>query len=277
LLPLDEAPVPFKQFMETQFVQGYRICACFLGLFFLVLFPWRFVVAGSRPAGQFLAWEGVVLAVYYLGFAALGQRLQAWAGAVENLALFLVVGGLVNNVSLLVLLRSPDQAANFMLLLVACGLIFQSRKRFLLIQTLVASTWVVACLCFLDLSLFLSCSFPVLCACLLGVAIHLLLSRLLRAVERFWIKDQILLRQRARLVTELRVALGGIKTLEGLIPICAQCKMVRNDEGYWQQVESYIGEHSQAEFTHSLCPKCTSHLQDEFDQIVPHRGEEAAP
>ncbi len=55
---------------------------------------------------------------------------------------------------------------------------------------------------------------------------------------------------------ELKKSLETIKTLKGLIPICANCKKIRNDEGYWQQLEVYIKAHSQAEFTHGLCPEC---------------------
>jgi len=50
--------------------------------------------------------------------------------------------------------------------------------------------------------------------------------------------------------------MSKIKTLSGLIPICAWCKKIRNDQGYWQTVEHYIEEHSQAEFTHGMCPDC---------------------
>ncbi|MBN2030279.1 response regulator [bacterium] len=56
--------------------------------------------------------------------------------------------------------------------------------------------------------------------------------------------------------SELKKSLDTIKTLKGLIPICANCKKIRNDEGYWQQLEVYIKAHSQAEFTHGLCPEC---------------------
>ena len=55
---------------------------------------------------------------------------------------------------------------------------------------------------------------------------------------------------------ELKKSLETIKTLKGLIPICANCKMIRNDEGYWQQLEVYIKAHSEAEFTHGICPEC---------------------
>lgn len=59
-----------------------------------------------------------------------------------------------------------------------------------------------------------------------------------------------------RLIIELQEALATVKTLSGLIPICAWCKNIRDDEGYWQQVEQYIAKHSNAEFTHGMCPAC---------------------
>ncbi len=62
--------------------------------------------------------------------------------------------------------------------------------------------------------------------------------------------------EREQLISELQEALATIKTLRGLIPICAWCKQIRNDKGYWQTVERYIEEHSDAEFTHGICPEC---------------------
>ena len=66
--------------------------------------------------------------------------------------------------------------------------------------------------------------------------------------------------QRERLIVDLQEALARIKTLHGLIPICAGCKKIRDDQGYWNQIEGYIKEHSEAEFTHSLCPDCAERL-----------------
>lgn len=57
-------------------------------------------------------------------------------------------------------------------------------------------------------------------------------------------------------VLELESALGRVKNLQGLLPMCSYCKRIRNDRNYWQQVESYIAEHSNAEFTHGVCPHC---------------------
>jgi len=63
---------------------------------------------------------------------------------------------------------------------------------------------------------------------------------------------------------ELEKALAKIKTLSGLLPICASCKKIRDDKGYWTQLESYVSEHSEAEFTHGCCPDCMKKLYPEL-------------
>ncbi len=60
----------------------------------------------------------------------------------------------------------------------------------------------------------------------------------------------------AKLVKDLQEALNKVKLLKGLLPICSHCKKIRDDEGYWTQIEEYIREHSEAEFSHSICPTC---------------------
>lgn len=67
------------------------------------------------------------------------------------------------------------------------------------------------------------------------------------------ISTHISLRKREK---ELEEALEEIKTLKGILPICSYCKQIRNDKGYWQQVEEYISEHSDAMFSHGVCPTC---------------------
>ncbi len=69
-------------------------------------------------------------------------------------------------------------------------------------------------------------------------------------------KNRLLLLEKQHLET----ALKEIKTLSGMIPICASCKMIRNDEGFWELVESYISNHSEADFSHSICPDCAKSL-----------------
>lgn len=69
--------------------------------------------------------------------------------------------------------------------------------------------------------------------------------------------------ERESLIEELQNALAQVKTLSGLLPICAACKRIRDDNGYWQQIEAYIGEHSEAEFSHGICPECARRLYPE--------------
>jgi PAS domain S-box-containing protein len=66
--------------------------------------------------------------------------------------------------------------------------------------------------------------------------------------------------EREKLIQELQKALAEVKTLSGLIPICASCKKIRDDKGYWNQIESYIRDHSEAEFSHGICPDCMKKL-----------------
>lgn len=67
-----------------------------------------------------------------------------------------------------------------------------------------------------------------------------------------------------KLVLELKDALGNVKILQGLLPICSFCKKIRDDEGYWNQIESYISKNTDAEFSHGLCPACAEKHYPEF-------------
>ncbi|MCX6914433.1 MAG: PAS domain-containing protein [Verrucomicrobia bacterium] len=74
--------------------------------------------------------------------------------------------------------------------------------------------------------------------------------------------------ERERLIQELQVALAQAKLLSGLLPICAYCKKIRDDQGYWKQIESYIAGHSEAKFSHGICPECVHKLYPEQEQRV---------
>jgi hypothetical protein len=70
--------------------------------------------------------------------------------------------------------------------------------------------------------------------------------------------------ERERIILELKAALDKVNTLSGFLPICASCKKIRDDKGYWNQIEQYISEHSDTEFSHAICPECTKKLYPEF-------------
>ena len=71
-------------------------------------------------------------------------------------------------------------------------------------------------------------------------------------------------------IEELQQALEHIKTLRGLVPICSSCKKIRDDKGYWYQVEVYVSNNSEAEFSHGICPECVKKLYPDFFHEVDH-------
>ena len=71
-------------------------------------------------------------------------------------------------------------------------------------------------------------------------------------------------KEKSEVIAELKKALEEIKTLSGFLPICASCKKIRDDKGYWNQIEAYISEHSAVEFSHAICPECSEKLYPEI-------------
>ncbi len=95
-------------------------------------------------------------------------------------------------------------------------------------------------------------------------------GNLLGIVESFQnISDRIKAENaKAELIDDLQEALDKVNLLGGLLPICASCKKIRDDKGYWNQIETYIRDHSEAEFSHGICPDCAKKLYPEFYDTV---------
>jgi phosphoserine phosphatase RsbU/P len=89
----------------------------------------------------------------------------------------------------------------------------------------------------------------------------------LRARVAVGIRVLALQQKLAERVEELQTALSNVKQLRGLLPICSYCKRIRGDDQYWQQVEGYVAEHSDAEFSHGICPTCYATVSAELDEI----------
>jgi hypothetical protein len=81
----------------------------------------------------------------------------------------------------------------------------------------------------------------------------------LEMLERIRIQEQ-----NEKLIGELETSLANVRKLSGLLPICSACKKIRDDKGYWNQIESYITTHSEADFTHGICPDCVRRLYPEL-------------
>ncbi len=97
------------------------------------------------------------------------------------------------------------------------------------------------------------------------VAVYLMLAFAIYSFRR-WRDVQVSRKRLAQKNAELQAAFSEIKRLRGMIPICSSCKNIRDDSGYWHEVAAYISDHSDAEFTHSLCPNCAQKLYPDFIQ-----------
>ncbi|MDP2874600.1 MAG: hypothetical protein Q8O00_00360 [Holophaga sp.] len=81
--------------------------------------------------------------------------------------------------------------------------------------------------------------------------------------------NSLVKRERA-LVHDLSALLADVNELQGLLPMCAWCKKIRDDQGYWQQIETYISAHSKADWTHGICPECVKRMMKEEDDFLPN-------
>jgi hypothetical protein len=76
----------------------------------------------------------------------------------------------------------------------------------------------------------------------------------------FWGKIRQTNTEKSKVIAQLQEALAEVQILSGFLPICSSCKKVRDDHGYWNQIEAYISERSEAEFSHSICPECAEKM-----------------
>jgi hypothetical protein len=98
----------------------------------------------------------------------------------------------------------------------------------------------------------------------IAVLIPLIIAPLMSAFQlKFMTQLDKERQEKEELVNELQETLANVKTLKGLIPICAACKKVRDDEGFWQQLEDYIHHHSDAVLSHGYCPDCAHKIKAE--------------
>lgn len=96
------------------------------------------------------------------------------------------------------------------------------------------------------------------------VSLVLVLALTVYSIRR-WRELVVMNRTIAQKNDELRKAFGEIKRLKGILPICVSCKKIRDDSGYWHQVELYVRDHTEAEFSHSICPECAKKLYPDIE------------
>lgn len=105
----------------------------------------------------------------------------------------------------------------------------------------------------------------VIFACITAIFVYAVAQKIGNQIDRSEAERKRIDTEREKLISDLQSALTEVKTLSGLLPICSSCKKIRNDNGYWQQIEGYIHEHSGAQFTHGICPECAKKLYPDMD------------
>ncbi|NWJ42353.1 MAG: hypothetical protein HXX12_15440 [Geothrix sp.] len=263
--------------VEAQSIRAHRSVCLWLGHYFVMLTLFRLFYSRPDFLRRALALESLVALVLFYGVGLLIHRLVPRMGGLENVGLLLLAIALGNNVFLMAWLPGEVQLVNFVLVQVVAGVTLRSTWRFVLAQCLCVGLALASLAHWVDPGLLTGNSFIILSATLLSTLIWRYLNRLIAALSQLREKDRVILRQRTRLVRELRDSLANIRTLRGLIPICAHCKRVRDDAGFWQQVEAYVHERSGAKFSHSICPSCMVDVADDFRRMgIPLKSERKA-
>lgn len=253
--------------VETQSFRTYRSICLWLGHFYALLIVWRWFFIAPPLLSRALSAEALVAMLLFYGSGWLIKPLVARLGGLENFGLMVVGFALCNNVFLVAWLSGEVQLVNFILVQVCTSVAFRSPWRFVLSQALCLGLAVFSIGHWVGPHVIAGDLFILLSGLLISSLIWVFLRRLLRSLSDLRMKDRLLLHQRTRLVRDLRKALANVRTLRGLIPICAHCRRVRDDEGFWQQVEAYVHERSEATFSHGICPECRVTVQAELDEL----------
>lgn len=250
-----------REDLDALYLAGYRTVGLGLGVF-CVLSAAAYAVLGAGSAGWLRA---QAFSLYALVFLAIGVAIQrGWATVRHTLSIAILASSVTTAGAFSPMLLLPQGASahhdlSLVVVLVGFGAGFPR------------TGWLLAFLLpVLGLRFLLALRFPHLqgplglwslhlaAAGVVSVLVHRLILGLVREQARLRRKD-------AHQVLELQEALARVRTLQGLIPICAHCKKIRDDTGFWQQVETYVEERSEAEFTHGICPTCAEDLRRELE------------
>lgn len=247
------------------YLRGFELSSLILSACLLALFTWRIAdpgaIQGAHAQGELLLASLVflVIAVYSRRSARLplSRRRAAW---------LMVLAGVGHCVWVQLAFRSEVKSVNFMLALISLGIVLPETGHFAAASLLCFGAW-AATLARVPLTHTEPWAIAWVTALFLSWAIHLFVRRLLREHQRLSLRDRRLIRDKSRLVEALRDSERKVERLGGLIPICASCKMVRNDQGYWEQVEAFIQTSTGTGLTHGYCPACYETARRELDQL----------
>ena len=251
---------------EIQRMRGLRNAALVVSIFLFVMVPWRLsTVPGPGPM-RLLAYHAGLWGLVVLIFALLLHRLSFRGRDAEMHAFGAMLIGLGVTGSQLLLYGRLQESASMLIVSLASGVVLNRRVSLAVFQAILFITWGLLATHIGGLSGAATWVFDIILAGLFAFSVQHILARSFAALARRIVRQRQLIQTNASLVSELQEALLNVQSLSGLIPICAHCKKIRNDEGYWEQVESYLSAHSEVEFTHGICPGCAKTVIDEFKE-----------
>jgi len=266
---MQEVREKIRQELERPILVGYRWAALVLGIYLVALIPLYFLNEPPPQAAlQSLATLGAAALLFLCHWLLRGGRVSSsgsqWIVATG-------VGAILAQVLLHMSLRgSMLLTTDVMLILVGSALIFRDSRWFLVSLGVTQLAWASVVFFNALIGDWIHWSVGMITASVVALVIHFHLRRVYRTQEELRFQDHLREREKEQLIAWLSESLDNIKTLKGLIPICARCKKVRDDDGFWQQVEHYVKARSEVEFTHGICPDCGKEMMAELkDRPIP--------
>jgi hypothetical protein len=253
------------------YMRGYRTAAAVLGTYYLLLIPIHFV-AQAPGVGEKMIVPNLLTAAVFLGSSLGIFRKWILPRQWSQIAITCLLVPTANHIFLLGLTGRLELTSDLMLVLAAASVVSPWLKLHLLILGSCMASWIIGVLVIQPRGDLLHWSLGLVSASLVSLALHGIVSRLSMMQARLRVRDAHLAERQKRISQKLREALENIQILRGLIPICGHCKKIREDGGYWTRLESFIEQHSEAEFTHGICPECEVELKREFEDILPDGG-----
>ena len=250
------------------YLAGYRTAAWIVGCYYLILIPEHFM-AQSSAVGRQMILANLATASFLLGsWGGIRARIiqaRHWPWVAFTCLLTI----LANHLALVAYTGRLDLTSDFMLILVAASVISPRTRWYAGSMACYLSLWALWIWIVRPVGDSTHWYVGVLSASIISLVLHGIVSRLSWMQARLRVRDKLLARRQRRYAKALEEALANVQMLSGLIPICGNCKKVRDDGGYWQRVEHYFEQRSEVAFTHGLCPECEADLRQQFEDLVP--------
>ncbi len=259
---MDDLIDRIRQEGERPLIEGYRRLSLVLGVYLLLLLPIYLATGAGWRSPRFTV-TALCALILIATFGAFRWGNPDITQALRLAAL--AMGGILLQVlTNLLVLRDPRLTSDVMLWLVGAALVFRRRSWLVAMFALGVIPWLAVMRLATGAWPEFHWVIGVSSAGVVAAAAHLILVGIQSSQERLRMQDHIRQRTNEQLIEMLVETVERNRTLQGLIPICAQCKKVRDDNGYWQQVEHYLATRSEATFSHGLCPGCAREVREDF-------------